>query len=94
MRWKAGLFLGGLLIGIAFAIFPFSGIAETWAAQNASSEAEVYQIVALVAIALAAFAMLISGLHQSIPYPPLGFVAFIAVLGLVAWVGIGMILGG
>lgn len=94
MRGGVAVLVGGILIGIAFALFPFSGVAEAWAAENSTSPEGVYQIVAVIAIGVGAFAMLISGMWRSIPFPPVGFVLLVGGLMAVSWVGIGMLLGG
>jgi hypothetical protein len=93
-RSKALVAIGFFIVGIAFAIFPWDGVATAWAEQNSSSTAEVYQLVGLVAVALVGFGLILTGAHRSLPLPPFGFLAVMGVMAALAWIGIGMILGG
>jgi hypothetical protein len=86
--------VGAIILGLAFAIFPISGVAETWAEQNSTSTAGTYQLVALVAVGMAALALLLMGSAQRFPFPPFGFIVAMVALAAVAWFGIGMVLGG
>lgn len=85
---------GAVLLGIAFAMFPVSGIAEEWAAQRASTTTEVYQLVSVAAVVLAGAALALMGAWRALPLPPFGFLLCMIALAAGAWYGVGVILGG
>jgi hypothetical protein len=94
MRKAALVLVGAILLGIAFAAFPVSEIVTEWSAQRASSATQTLQLSSLVAVALAAVALLLMGYAHRFPFPPIGFFASMAILAILAYVGVGMVLGG